>query len=575
MVRLRGTVLRPWCYGTLIATCVLTVIALLFPYLAQGQSVREQSPDQAASVLQGSVRDSRGHPVVTATVYLLPETGTQTLTAVTDSAGAYRFPALREGVYTLRAEMTGFREAALTSCVVGPKETKRVDLTLDSAMISPKQNSSAETSEASQPQFFDDPQFTVAGVTEAMNPGGHGSDTILRTTEALAKETASLGVPEANEEPRSSHTSAATSLSSSTWEETLRKAAEHDPRNFETNRQLGKLLVDDGKAREAIPYLERASQLNRGDYQNSYEMALAYSDVGQYQRARSEARTLLAREDKSGPKPGELHHLLADIDEKLGDPLEADREYQRAAELDPSEPRLFDWAADLLLHRAYEPAIDVFTKGNRLFPQSARMLAGFGAAAYARGDYEAATQRLCEASDLNPNDPGPYLFLGKMQNLRIAQSECVVERLQRFTRVQPENALANYYYALSLWIRHEHSASAESLAQVERLLEKTIQLDPKFGPGYLQLGILYSDRGDSSKATAAYQKATEATPGLEEAHYRLAQAYSRAGQKSRAQAELRLYEQLSKKTADEVERKRRETQQFVYTLRAPATVSPQ
>src|SRR2546430_13519862 len=45
------------------------------------------------------------------------------------------------------------------------------------------------------------------------------------------------------------------------------------------------------------------------------------------------------------------------------DPLEAVRQYQRAAELDASEPYLFDWGAELLLHHAPEPAIEVFSKG--------------------------------------------------------------------------------------------------------------------------------------------------------------------------------------------------------------------
>jgi tetratricopeptide (TPR) repeat protein len=81
------------------------------------------------------------------------------------------------------------------------------------------------------------------------------------------------------------------------------------------------------------------------------------------------------------------------------------------------------------------------------------------------------------------------------------------------------------------------------------------------------LGILYSERGDSSKAIAAYQEATEANPELEEAHFRLAQAYSQTGEKSKAQAELELYEQLSKQAAEEAEHERREIQQFVYTLR--------
>jgi Tfp pilus assembly protein PilF len=147
-----------------------------------------------------------------------------------------------------------------------------------------------------------------------------------------------------------------------------------------------------------------------------------------------------------------------------------------------------------------------------------------------------------------------------------------VERLARFVRLQPENALANYYYALSIW-RRQAPGDVRNSAQAESLLEKAIRLDPKFGAGYLQLGILYSDRGESDKAIAAYEKAIAANPDLEEAHYRLGQAYSRAGEKSKAQAEFQVYKQLSKKTADEVERQRREIQQFVYTMRDPSPAS--
>ena len=577
MVRSRVTATRCRYLRTRIATCALTVIALLAAAPAsgkptQGQSVEGQSQEPTNSAtLQGSVRDSGGRPVASANVYLL-KTGAQTLTARTDSSGTYSFSALGEGVYSLRAEMAGFGEASFGPCVVGPKDAKKVDLTLESPGAPTPKSASPGTSGAEKPQFYDEPEFTVAGVTEAMNPGGHGSDTILRTAEALAKDTASLGVTAPNKE--SNRTVSAPSSSSTAAEESLRKAAESQPGNFDVNHRLGKLLVDNGKAREALPYLERASQLNSGDYENAYELALAYADAGQYARARIDARTLLAQPSKSGQEQAELHRLLGDVEEKLGNPLEAVREYQRAAEMDPSEPNLFDWGTDLLMHRAVEPAIEVFIKGNRLFPRSVRMLTGLGVAWYARGAYDQAAQYLCAASDLNPDDPNPYLFLGKM-GVETAQSECIVERLQRFSRLQPENALANYYYAVSLSSR-DGPGDADHFAQAESLLEKAVRLDPKLGAAYVRLGVLYSQRGDSSRAIAAYQRAIEANPESEEAHYRLAQGYSRNGEKSKAHAELQIHRRLTKKTSEGVERERREIQQFVYTLRdSPSASRPQ
>jgi tetratricopeptide (TPR) repeat protein len=225
------------------------------------------------------------------------------------------------------------------------------------------------------------------------------------------------------------------------------------------------------------------------------------------------------------------------------------------------------------VHRALEPAIEVFTKGNNLFPHSIRMLVGLGVALYARGSYDQAAERLCQASDLDPADPSPYLVMGKMQSIESTQPDAIVERLARFARLQPDNALANYYYASSLWKRRSGPQDAATIAQVVPLLQKAIHIDPRLGEAYLLLGILYADQNDLPKAISTYQAAIAVTPSLAQAHYRLAQAYRKTGESSKAKEELQLYEQASKKTAEDTERERREIQQFVYTLQSPSPAS--
>ncbi len=515
------------------------------------------------------MRDATGRPVAGATVYLQVKDGPQTLSAHADAAGGYRFSGLAEGIYMLRVEMAGFSQATIGPCVIGPKEAKRLDLTLESSKASPAQ---ATAPGQRAPEFFDEPQFTVAGVTDGTNLGGHGSNTIVRTKESLAKDIATLSV--SGDKPSTGSLPPGSSAAVGPAEASLRAAAEHEPENFDANHRLGKFLVDQGKPQESLAYLQRAAQVKPGDYDNAYLLALAYADAGQYQQARTRARALLTVQENAGPGPAQqnqasLHHLLGDIDEKLGNPLEAVREYQRAAELGPTESNFFDWGSELLLHRAAEPAIEVFSQGNRLFPQSARMLVALGVAWYNNGSYDQAARRLCEASDLNPGDLEPYLFLGKIQSVETNQSECSGERLKRFVKLQPENALANYYYGVNLWKRRKGPDDIETVAQSESLLKRAVQLDPKLGVGFLQLGVLYSERKDFSRAIASYQDAVQASPQLEEAHYRLAQAYKRTGQKAKAEEALQRYNQISKSKDEEVERERRESRQFVYTLRSP------
>jgi tetratricopeptide (TPR) repeat protein len=517
-------------------------------------TVHAQSPNVTSSAsLQGVVRDAHGQPIGGANVYLYSKNDEQTLTVATDSEGKYHFAALHEGSYTLRAEKAGYDPGVFGACVFGAKETKKVDFTLKFLDYPGMQASSNGT-----PEFYDEPGFTVAGVTDTTNLGGHGSDTGMRTREGLAKEIVSL---------KDSASSSSPSPAITVAEESLRKTAEHEPESFDANYRLGKLLVDEGKAGEGISYLERASHLRLGDYKNAYELARAYAQALDYERALTQVHSLLIVQEKAGQDKADLHTLLGDVDEKLGKSLEAVQEYQRATELDPSEPNLFDWGAELLLHRALEPATEVFAKGKRFYPRSVRMLIGLGVSWYARGSAELAIQYLCLASDLEPSNATPYLFLGKIQNVEKAQTDAVTTRLGRFVALQPQNAMASYYYAISLWKGRKGPEDADTLAEVQSLLERSVHLDPELGVGYLQQGILYSERKDFSKAIAAYQKAIEVCPQLEEAHYRLGQTYRQAGEKSKAQEQLQLYEQISKSKAEDVERERREIQRFVYKLR--------
>jgi len=501
--------------------CVLPLTAfivfVLLSICGQSQEIRH------TAALQGFVHDAKGHPIALATVSLESNPELQALTTHTDATGHYQFLSLDSGVYTIHAESTGNGEARFGPCVIEQDNARTVDLTLN-------QKSASVAGSATSVEFFDEPQFTIAGVTDTTNLGGHGSTTTAGNTDALTKDVRSLDI--------------------------------------ETQ----------AKSQKGSPQLAEANKTFQTNHENSFETALAHADAGQYELTRTNIRQLLAVKNKTASDKAALYHLLADVEEKSGNSLEAVRDYQQAAELDTSEANLFDWAAELLMHHAAEPASEVFQKGNKRFPRSVRMLVGLGVSLYARGSYDAAVQSLCEASDLNPSDPNPYLYLGKMQNVNGAKLEGPtlensIEKLARFVQLQPENPLANYYYALGLWNRRKDSEDAEHCAQVDSLLQKALRLDPKLGVAYLQLGIVYADHGDFLRAIAEYQKAIEVSPELEEAHYRLAQAYKRTGESVKTERELQLYKQMSKSAAEQTERKRHEIQQFVYTLRDQTPVS--
>ncbi len=297
----------------------------------------------------------------------------------------------------------------------------------------------------------------------------------------------------------------------------------------------------------------------------AYDSAMEYRAKGDFVRAREEAQKSLAIADTAAG-----HRLLGELDEHLGDSLSAVHEFESAARLEPSERSYLDWGAELLLHKAAQPAVQVFTKGSSLHPRSARLLAGLGASLYAAGSYDEAAQRLCDASNLSPADPAPYLFLGKMEESAPLPAACGEETLARFVQQQPESALANYYYALIVWKRGRSSNTEADSLRVEGLLEKAVRLDPQLAEAYVQLGIVRAGQGNFASAIDAYKKAIAVSPHLADAHYQLSLAYKRAGEEAKAHDEFQAYQQSEKSQHAQDERQRRELRQFVIILKDPS-----
>ena len=135
----------------------------------------------------------------------------------------------------------------------------------------------------------------------------------------------------------------------------FRKAFELEPHDYTANHNLGEFYIQAAKLKEACPLLERAQQLKPDAYDNGYDLAMADFLTGQLSSARTVIQSLLTTKNT-----GELHNLLGQIDEKDGKFVDAAKEYETAAHIDPSDDNLFAWGSELLLHRTYEPAVEVF-----------------------------------------------------------------------------------------------------------------------------------------------------------------------------------------------------------------------
>lgn len=343
-------------------------------------------------------------------------------------------------------------------------------------------------------------------------------------------------------------------------EQEFKRAAVLKPKDYTINHDLGEFYINYGRLPDAVPYLKKAQEARPESYANGYDLALAEIQSGMLREAEIQIDALRRVRDTA-----DLHALLAEVKEKQQDYLAAAKEYQRTAQIDPSENNIFAWGAELLRHRTPEPAIQALSEGAKLYPQSARLQIGLGIALFMREFYDRAVDAFCHAVDLDPKDPRPYWFLARIYAVSPSRAAEVTARLGQLVQIQPRNAQARYYYAMSLWKAARLETRVTDLPKVESLLRTALDLDPAFAEAYLQLGVLCFEEKRDSEALQHYEKAVKLDPNLADAHYRLGQALLRRGDKVRGEKELRISSQLHTHQLNERERLTSEILRFVYT----------
>ncbi len=289
--------------------------------------------DAGSTVVAGTVRDAGGAALSGAAVRLKSENRAVAETR-SHADGTFLFAAIAPGEYTVNAEKAGVGSGSAGVKVDGSRKVT-IDVTIR------PERAGRTSGAAGGMEFADEPNFTIAGVTDWTAAGGHGSDTVLRASEALNREAIRLG-PEENAKAPTPETAA--------WKEresALRAAVAKEPADFAANRALGVFYLEAQRDEEAVAPLRAASQARPKDAANELDLARALRGAGKFAEAREAVRRVLVREES-----GDAERLAGELDEKLGDPLTAVHEFERAAQADPSEQNYFEWGSELLLHRA-------------------------------------------------------------------------------------------------------------------------------------------------------------------------------------------------------------------------------
>jgi hypothetical protein len=211
------------CHRLLVALGVAAALSS-----ASIQAAAQDAPAQhpAGVTIQGRVLNSEGGPVQDALVRLVREGVSTGLETKTNPAGVFMFSAPGTGRYLLSAERSGLISRTIPLDVSLPGEQKQIDVALADAPVARADSGASSAPLTQTMEFADTPNFTVAGVMDWTAAGGHGSDTSLRTSEALTRETLKL---KANASRRDSAESTRSAWGADQSEDKLRAALAGTP----------------------------------------------------------------------------------------------------------------------------------------------------------------------------------------------------------------------------------------------------------------------------------------------------------------------------------------------------------
>jgi tetratricopeptide (TPR) repeat protein len=292
--------------------------------------------------------------------------------------------------------------------------------------------------------------------------------------------------------------------------------------------QAGNCLFQLRRADEAAAKFQRSLELGAGDASDAvqFNLGLALLDA---KRPKEAVAALLPLVAPDRPQSGALSLLAAAYEGDKQTP-EALRTLRRAADLYPREERHYiDFASICMEHSSLDIGIEVLEVGIRIVPQSARLHATLGALEVRAGQMERAEAMFTRAQELAPE--AAYGEVG--MSLALLQSDQIDESIRRLRQQwerNPRNPMVSFMLAQAL-LRQETEPGKPAYEEAQRLLRRTLELDPSHARAHGLLGKNYALEGATAKAIRELEEALRLAPDDRTSAYQLALLYVKTGQK--------------------------------------------
>jgi tetratricopeptide (TPR) repeat protein len=264
---------------------------------------------------------------------------------------------------------------------------------------------------------------------------------------------------------------------------------------------FGTVLLAEGDARSAVKQLELARGLDPRDAGAALNLALAYSQLGNYAKS-VQMFQLLEQLTSSSPQalaPQAAIAYAAALT-ATGDPASAQKQLEAALATSPEDPALNDALGTVLAQREqYEPAVVQFQRAISLDSALASAHYHLGSVFLNQGDPAAAVAELTKANELAKDNLDYTLQFGRALRAN-HQDESALATLRHALTLGPASVDAKYELALTL-------QATDNAHDALPFFRQVVAARPQDFAALTNLGLALVQTGDAKGAIPFYLRA--------------------------------------------------------------------
>jgi Flp pilus assembly protein TadD len=276
-----------------------------------------------------------------------------------------------------------------------------------------------------------------------------------------------------------------------------RKSVAAKPDVFESNLNLGLLLAKLGESAEAATYLKTATQLKPTDHPDT-GLTRAWQALGRVEESADPQQALAAYAEaaKLSPKDPQPHLAAAVLLRKQNDLDAAGREYETAAELDPTSNDALAGLVDVYVtQKKYSGAEAILRKLLASDPQNGAARIQLARVLTAEGKNDEAAHELQSGLQANPGDPRAALELG---TLYVNAGKDAEAEQQFRVAVQKLPQDPEVHFELGSLLLHE-----KKFPESQKELLIAVRLKPDLAEAYSNLAVVASSNKNYALAMQA------------------------------------------------------------------------